>query len=176
MSGKLHICDEHGQDVPSGAIGQIYAEGGMQFSYNKDPKRTEAAHNAEGWTTVGDVGYLDEEGFLYLTDRGAFLIITGGVNVYPQEIENLLVSHPAVADAAVIGVPDAEMGEVVTAVIQLLEPGRASPELAAELRSWMREQLSGAKVPKTIVFAADLPRLPTGKMKKHLLLENVLAG
>jgi long-chain acyl-CoA synthetase len=175
INGTLHICDENGREVPTGTIGTIYADGGMAFSYHRDPDRTRTAHNDQGWSTVGDVGYLDPDGYLYLTDRGAFLIITGGVNVYPQEIENLLVMHPAIADAAVVGVPDTEMGEIVTAVIQLVDRDQATPAFAADLRGWLRERLSGAKVPRHIVFAEALPRLPTGKMKKHLLLEQ-LAG
>lgn len=176
VNGQLHICDENGNEVPAGTIGTIYADGGMRFSYYNDPVRTAAAHNDKGWSTVGDVGYLDEEGYLYLTDRGAFLIITGGVNVYPQEIENLLVTHDAIADAAVVGVPDAEMGEIVTAVIQPVQPESANADFAEELRGWMRERLSGAKIPKRIVFSEELPRLPTGKMKKHLLLEKLAEG
>ncbi|QGN55032.1 AMP-binding protein [Novosphingobium sp. Gsoil 351] len=173
VTGALRICDDFGDEVPAGTIGTVYADGGMRFSYHNDPERTATAHHAKGWSTVGDVGYLDSEDFLYLTDRSSFLIITGGVNVYPQEIENLLVTHPTVADAAVVGVPDDEMGEIVTAFVQLVNSGQATPEFAAELRTWLRGQLSGAKVPKRIVFADDLPRLPTGKMKKHLLLERI---
>jgi long-chain acyl-CoA synthetase len=175
VNGRLHICDENGIDVSTGTVGVIYSEGGMDFSYHNDPVRTAASRNQRGWTTVGDVGYLDDEGFLYLTDRSAFLIITGGVNVYPQEIENLLVVHPAVADAAVVGVPDTEMGEIVTAVVQLINPDQGTPEFATELRLWLREQLSGAKVPRHIVFTNSLPRLPTGKMKKHLILAQLAA-
>jgi long-chain acyl-CoA synthetase len=175
VNGKLHICDENGAEVSAGTIGSVYSEAGMDFSYHNDPERTKESRNEKGWTTVGDVGYLDAEGFLYLTDRGAFLIITGGVNVYPQEIENLLVTHSAIADAAVVGVPDTEMGEIVTAVVQLIDPDQATVEFATELRDWMRGHLSGAKVPKRVIFAAELPRLPTGKMKKHVLLEQLAA-
>jgi long-chain acyl-CoA synthetase len=172
--GKIHICDETGKEVPVGTIGTVYSEGAMSFRYHNDPEKTAAAHHPSGWSTVGDIGYLDRDGYLYLADRGAFVIITGGVNVYPQEIENILVSHPRIADAAVVGVPDLEMGEIVTALVQLLEPSQATEDVARELRAWLREQLSGAKVPKRIVFTEDLPRLPTGKMKKHLILERLI--
>jgi acyl-CoA synthetase (AMP-forming)/AMP-acid ligase II len=112
---------------------------------------------------------LDEEGYLYLTDRKSFMIITGGVNVYPQEIENLLVTHPRIADAAVLGAPDEDLGEVVVAVVQTLDPRDAGEAFARDLRTWMRQSLSGVKVPKHIIFRAALPRLPTGKMAKHVL-------
>jgi acyl-CoA synthetase (AMP-forming)/AMP-acid ligase II len=167
--GKLYICDDEGRPLPIGEVGQIYAEGGAAFSYLNDDGKTAAAHSAEGWTTVGDIGRLDEEGYLYLTDRKSFMIITGGVNVYPQEIENLLVTHPRIADAAVLGAPDEDLGEVVVAVVQTLDPRDAGEAFARDLRTWMRQSLSGVKVPKHIIFRAALPRLPTGKMAKHVL-------
>lgn len=172
--GKVHICDDDGRPLPVGEIGLVYSEGGMGFSYHNDPAKTAQSRNAEGWTTVGDIGRLDEEGYLYLTDRKSFMIITGGVNVYPQEIENLLVTHPRVADAAVLGMPDDDLGEAVTAVVQVLDQADATPEFAAELRRWMRQHLSGVKVPKHLLFRAELPRLPTGKMAKHVL-RNLIA-
>lgn len=167
--GTLHICDDEGCELLVGQVGVVYSEGGMQFSYLDDSARTAASRNAMGWSTVGDIGRLDEDGYLYLTDRKSFMIISGGVNVYPQEIEDLLVTHPAVADAAVVGVPDDDLGESVTAVVQLVDPARASDAFAGELQQWLRELLSAVKVPKKILFRETLPRLPTGKMAKHHL-------
>jgi acyl-CoA synthetase (AMP-forming)/AMP-acid ligase II len=176
FNGKLHICDDDGRELPVGEVGVVYAEGGMDFAYLGDPDKTAAARNASGWTTVGDIGRLDAEGYLYLTDRKHFMIISGGVNVYPQEIEDLLVTHPLVFDAAVIGLPDEDLGEVVTAVIQLINPGEASAALADELQRWMRESLSAIKTPKRILFRDSLPRLPTGKMAKHVLKRELSRG
>jgi long-chain acyl-CoA synthetase len=171
--GKLHICDDDGNPLPPGAVGLIYSEGGMRFSYHNDAGKTAESRNAHGWTTVGDVGRVDEEGYLFLTDRKSFMIITGGVNVYPQEIENLLVTHPRIADAAVIGMPDDDLGEVVTAVVQPMDVADATDAFADELRSWMRQSLSGVKVPKHVLFRRELPRLPTGKMAKHVLRREI---
>ncbi|NBU25751.1 MAG: acyl-CoA synthetase [Gammaproteobacteria bacterium] len=167
--GTIHICDDEGDELPVGEVGTVYCEGGLEFSYLGDPGRTSTAHHAKGWTTVGDIGRLDEDGYLYLTDRKNFMIITGGVNVYPQEIEDLLVTHPQVVDAAVIGVPDEDLGEAVTAFVQLVDPSQAGDELAEGLRRWLRASLSSIKVPKKILFRDALPRLPTGKMAKHVL-------
>jgi long-chain acyl-CoA synthetase len=172
--GRLHICDDDGRPLPTGEVGLIYSEGGMSFSYHKDAAKTAEGRNAEGWTTVGDMGRVDEEGYLYLTDRKSFMIITGGVNVYPQEIENLLVTHPRIADAAVIGVPDDDLGEAVTAVVQPVNADDATPDFASELRRWMRQSLSGVKVPKYVLFRRELPRLPTGKMAKHVLQRQIV--
>jgi long-chain acyl-CoA synthetase len=167
--GQLHICDDAGEPVPVGTIGTIHSQNGMDFYYHNDPEKTRQSRNRHGWTTVGDVGYLDDDGYLYLTDRKNFMIITGGVNVYPQEVENLLVTHPAVADAAVFGIPDADLGEKVMALIQPADMADATPAFAEELSRWLRQSLSGVKMPKRIEFRAELPRLPTGKMAKHLL-------
>jgi len=167
--GKLHICDDNGYPLPPGEVGVVYSEGGMGFSYHNDAEKTAGSRNARGWTTVGDIGRVDEEGYLYLTDRKSFMIITGGVNVYPQEIENLLVTHPDIMDAAVLGAPDDDLGEAVTAVIQLIDPSKGTPEFAEELRRWMRQSLSGVKAPRHVLFRRELPRLPTGKMAKHKL-------
>ncbi len=123
----------------------------------------------ERWTTLGDVGFVDEDGFLFLTDRKAFMIISGGVNIYSQEIENALAMHPKVADVAVIGVPNEEMGEEVKAVVQLREPLSAGEEIAQELIAYSREQLAGYKVPRSVDFEEEMPRLPTGKLYKRLL-------
>lgn len=176
MLGSIRVCDENGDEVPAGTIGTIYSENGKRFLYHNDPEKTAQSRNQHGWSTVGDVGYVDEDGYVFLTDRKNFMIITGGVNVYPQEIENLLVTHPQVADAAVIGVPDLEMGEIVTAVIQPMDMADATPAFAEELRVWMRRSLSGVKVPKRILFEAELPRLPTGKMQKFALRERILSA
>jgi len=165
----VHICDENGEEVPVGEEGQIYFESGSKFEYHNDPEKTKAATHAKGWTSLGDVGKLDEDGFLYLTDRKSFMIISGGVNIYPQEIENLLVTHPKVADAAVIGAPDEDMGEKVVAVVQPMDMAEAGEELAQELEAYLRRSLSGVKVPRRIDFRAELPRHATGKLYKRLL-------
>jgi long-chain acyl-CoA synthetase len=169
MRGTLHICDEAGEDLPPQTPGQVYCDGGVLFEYGNNPEKNAQSRHANGWTTVGDIGYLDQEGYLFLTDRKDFMIISGGVNIYPQELEDLLVGHPKVADAAVIGTPDEDLGEKVTALVQLIDPADGTPEFARELRDWMRQSISAVKTPKLIVFRAELPRLPTGKMVKHLL-------
>ncbi|MGB5483573.1 AMP-binding enzyme, partial [Parasphingorhabdus sp.] len=166
---QIHICDENGDEVAVGEEGQIYFESDSKFTYHNDPEKTKAATHAKGWTSLGDVGKLDEDGFLYLTDRKSFMIISGGVNIYPQEIENLLVSHDKVADAAVIGAPDEDMGEKVVAIIQPMDMADAGPELAQELEAYLRQSLSGVKIPRQIDFRAELPRHATGKLYKRLL-------
>ncbi len=167
--GALHICDEAGGEVPAGTEGLVYFEGGGVFEYHNDPAKTAEAKNAHGWTTLGDIGRIDEDGFLYLTDRKSFMIISGGVNIYPQEIENRLITHPRVADVAVIGGPCPDMGERVIAVVQPVDMADAGDEFAAELTAWCRAELSGVKTPRQIDFAAELPRAPTGKLYKRLL-------
>jgi len=132
--------------------------------------------NARGWRTLGDIGVLDEDGYLYLTDRQAHMIISGGVNIYPQEAENVLAGHPAVADVAVIGVPDPEMGEAVKAVVELVEPSRAGPDTETELIAWCRERLAAYKCPRTVDFVGELPRDPNGKLYKRLLKERYWEG
>ena len=171
LSGSLHIVDEDGAELPVGEIGTVYFENSMAdgFSYHGDEAKTAETRLRAGWSTVGDIGYVDDEGFLYLTDRRSFTIISGGVNIYPQEIENALVVHPAVADAAVFGVPDVEMGEQVKAVVQLLDPDAAGPEMVDELRAWCRDRLSHYKCPRTFEFTARLPRTETGKLMKREL-------
>jgi long-chain acyl-CoA synthetase len=166
--GILHICDDDGDEVARGEIGAVYIESDVTFDYHKDSQKTADAANPRHptWRTYGDIGYVDEGGYLYLTDRRAFMIISGGVNIYPQEAENILLGHPAVADVAVIGVPDAEMGEAVKAVVQPIDARRAGPELAAELIEWCRGRLSHYKCPKTVDFDAELPRAATGKLHK----------
>lgn len=167
--GMARICDDDGEPLAVGSEGMVYFEGGPDFAYHNDPAKTAEAHNSRGWTTIGDVGRMDADGFLYLTDRKGFTIISGGVNIYPQEIENLLVSHPRILDAAVFGAPDPEMGERVVAVIQPVEWSDATPEFAQELTVWLRSQLSGVKVPRQIDFEQQLPRHDTGKLYKRLL-------
>ena len=174
--GRLEICDEDGEPVPAGTDGLVHFADGPAFSYHNDPDKTAAARNRHGWTTLGDIGHVDGEGFLYLTDRQSFMIISGGVNIYPQEIENLLVTHPAVMDAAVIGAPDAEMGERVVAIVQPVDWSQAGDALAAELTAWLRERLSGVKTPRQIDFMAELPRHPTGKLYKRLLRDRYRAA
>ena len=175
VRGAIRICGENGELLPPGQVGQIYSDGGVRFHYHNDPQRTAQAHNAQEWSTVGDLGFLDDEGYLFLTDRKGFMIITGGVNVYPQEIENLLVTHPRIADATVVGLPDGDLGEMVTAVVQPIDWVDATDGFAAELRCWLRDQLSGVKVPKRVVFRESLPRLQTGKMQKHVLVAELSA-
>jgi len=167
--GVLHVCGEDGQELGSGEEGLVYFEGGTPFEYHNDPGKTAEARNARGWSTLGDIGRIDAEGYLYLTDRKSFMIISGGVNIYPQEIENRLITHPRVADAAVIGGPDPEMGERVIAVVQPVDMAEAGPDLAEELTRWCRAELSGVKTPRQIDFAAELPRHATGKLYKRLL-------
>lgn len=167
--GNLRICDEEGEPLPPRHEGLIYFADGPKLNYHNDSEKTRASHNQYGWATLGDVGWMDEDGYLYLTDRKSFTIISGGVNIYPQEIENLLVTHPKVADAAVIGAPDLDMGEKVIAIIQPLNPADAGTALADELLAFCRENLSILKVPRALDFRAELPRTPTGKLMKRLL-------
>lgn len=169
LLGTIRICDDAGDEVAIGTEGQVYFEGGSPFEYHNDPEKTKSAANKHGWTSLGDVGRVDEEGFLYLTDRKSFMIISGGVNIYPQEIENLLVTHPAVADAAVIGAPDPDLGEKVVAVVQPLHLEAADEALADELREFLGKQLSRVKMPRQIDFREELPRHATGKLYKRLL-------
>ena len=176
IHGELHILDDAGNELPPGAVGTVYFAGGSNFSYYKDPEKTAAARNAKGWSTLGDMGYVDEEGYLYLRDRKSFMIISGGVNIYPQEIENVLVTHPAVVDAAVFGIPNEEYGEEVKAVVQPVDFSQAGDALAAELIDWCRARISHVKCPRSIDFEAELPRHPTGKLYKQKLRDKYWAG
>ncbi|MDO8294843.1 MAG: acyl-CoA synthetase [Caulobacter sp.] len=169
LTAEVKICDEDGNPLPPRQEGGVYFAGGGAYEYHNDPKKTAEAKNQHGWTTLGDVGWLDEEGFLYLTDRKSFMIISGGVNIYPQEIENLLVTHPKVADVAVVGAPDEEMGEKVVAVIQPADWADAGDDLAAELNDFVRANLSGVKRPRQFDFMQQLPRHDTGKIYKRLI-------
>lgn len=174
--GKLHILDDEGIELPSGQSGAIWFEKGGKFEYLHDPDKTASSANSRGWRTVGDVGYVDSEGFLYLTDRKANLIISGGVNIYPQETEDLILTHPKVMDAAVFGVPNVEMGEEVKAVVQLVDPREASADLARVLIEFCRARLSPIKCPKSIDFEIDLPRHPNGKLYKRKLRDRYWQG
>ena len=170
--GTIHICAEDGRELPNGEPGIVYFElPEMPFAYLKDPQKTkDAQHPQHGnWSALGDVGYVDDEGYLYLTDRATFMIISGGVNIYPQEIEDALVMHPKVADVAVIGVPNPEMGEEVKAVVQAAQGVAPDADLEAELIAHARERIAHYKCPKSVDFRETLPRLPTGKLYKRLL-------
>jgi acyl-CoA synthetase (AMP-forming)/AMP-acid ligase II len=169
MVGTLHILDDDGNELPVGEAGTIWSEGPLGFEYRNDPAKTAEAVNALGYKTVGDIGYLDDEGYLYLTDRKAHMIISGGVNIYPQEAENVLVMHPKVVDVAVIGVPDDDLGEQVKAVVQPVSWDDAGPELESELIEFCRANLAHYKCPRTVDFERELPRLDTGKLYKRPL-------
>jgi acyl-CoA synthetase (AMP-forming)/AMP-acid ligase II len=171
--GTIHILDDDKNELDPGEVGDVYFDG-PSFVYHNDPEKTANSRNAKGWSTIGDVGYLDEEGYLYLTDRRSHMIISGGVNIYPAEIENRLSLHPDVADVAVFGIPNPEYGEEVKAVVQLRQPTKASPQLVAELMAFCREGLSHLKCPRSIDFEAALPRQESGKLFKHVLKQRYL--
>jgi long-chain acyl-CoA synthetase len=176
LLGTIHILDDDGSELPAGEVGTIYFAGGTTFEYHKDPAKTAASRTRNGWSTLGDIGYVDTEGYLYLTDRKANMIISGGVNIYPQEAENLLATHPKVQDVAVFGVPNSDFGEEVKAVVQPVDMAAAGPALAEELIAFCREHLSPIKCPRSIDFEAELPRHPTGKLYKRLLKDRYWAG
>jgi long-chain acyl-CoA synthetase len=177
LMGDLHILDENMQPSPKGTPGEIWFKSGSPFVYFNDPERTAETRSADGtMSTVGDVGYVDDDGFLYLTDRSTFMIISGGVNIYPQECENLLITHPKVADAAVFGVPNADLGEEVKAVVQPMPGVTANDELAQELIAFCQQNLAKLKCPRSIDFIDAMPRLPTGKLYKKPLREKYWAG
>jgi len=169
LTAITRICDDDGEELPARSEGTVYFDGGSKFEYHNDPDKTRAAANKHGWTTLGDVGWVDEEGYLYLTDRKSFMIISGGVNIYPAEIENLLVTHPEVADVAVIGAPHDEMGEEVVAIVQPKDLSADRAALAARLNDFARANLSHVKAPRRIDFRDELPRHETGKLYKRLL-------
>jgi len=173
--GVVHICDDEGEELPVGEAGTIYFADGPQFEYYNDPDKTKESKHAKGWTTLGDVGRVDEDGFLYLTDRKAFMIISGGVNIYPQEAENRLIMHPRVADVAVFGVPNEDFGEEVKAVVQPMDWADAGPELAEELMAFCQQGLTKIKCPRSVDFDKELPRHPTGKLYKRLLRDKYWA-
>ena len=172
MAVKILICDEEGNELPTGEIGTVYFAGGGRFEYHNAPEKTEQAQLAGrgGRTsTLGDVGYVDEDGYLFLTDRKAYMIISGGVNIYPQEIEDHIITYPKVADVAVFGVPNNDFGEEVKAVVQAMPGVEADDTLRGEILEYCREGLAGFKIPRSIDFEPELPRLPTGKLYKRLL-------
>lgn len=171
----VHVLDEDGREVPVGQTGELYFEGGPDFEYFKDPVKTASVYNERGWRSLGDMGHLDEDGYLYLTDRSTFTIVSGGVNIYPQEVENLLVMHPKLLDAAVFGVPNDEFGEEVKAVVQPADGVPPGPELAAELIAYCRAHLAGYKCPRTVEFDT-LPRDPNGKLYKRRIRERYWQG
>ncbi|GAS99703.1 fatty-acid--CoA ligase [Mycolicibacterium canariasense] len=171
MVGAIHILDEDGNELPPGQPGEIYFEGGNDFEYLNDPDKTASSRNTNGWLTVGDIGYVDDDGYLYLTDRRHHMIISGGVNIYPQEAENMLVTHPKVMDAAVFGIPDDEMGQAVKGVVQTVDPADATEEFGRELLGWLRDKLAHYKCPRSISFEAQLPRTDTGKLYKQELID-----
>ena len=170
LSGVLHIMAEDDEtELGAHREGTVFFESDTVFEYHGDQEKTAASRNSKGWTTLGDIGWMEEEGFLYLTDRKSFMIISGGVNIYPQEIENHLITHPKIADVAVIGVPHDEMGEQVIAVVQPLDMADAGDALRDELITFAREKLSSVKIPRRIDFLAELPRHDTGKLYKRFL-------
>jgi long-chain acyl-CoA synthetase len=176
LGGKIHILDDAGEELPPGEPGLIYFAGTGEFEYHDDPEKTAAAHTEQGWSTIGDVGYLDEEGYLYLTDRKADMIISGGVNIYPQEAENVLATHPKLLDVAVFGAPNEEFGEEVKAVVQPVDMADAGPELEQELIAYCRQRLAKIKCPRSVDFEPELPRSATGKLFKRLLKERYWRG
>ena len=173
-----HVLDEEGHELPVGQPGLLYFEppSFLRFAYHKDPAKTAAATESHGWVTVGDIGYLDADGYMYLTDRASFTIISGGVNIFPQEAENVLINHPAVFDCGVIGVPNPEMGEEVKAVVQLMAGYEAGPPLERELIDYCRERLAHYKCPRSVDFVESLPRSETGKLFKRELRAPYWAG
>ena len=170
LLGELHVLDDEMNELPQGEPGTLWFVTATEFEYHNDEEKTRESTSPDGtMTTVGDVGYLDEDGFLHLTDRKTFMIISGGVNIYPQETENLLINHPKVADAAVFGVPNEDLGEEVKAVVQPMPDVEPNDDLVEELLNFCREHLARQKVPWSIDFEEELPRLPTGKLYKRLL-------
>ncbi|SCU76581.1 AMP-dependent synthetase and ligase [Cupriavidus necator] len=172
--GVAHILDENEDELPPGVTGTVFFEIGSSFAYWNDAEKTTASRSKQGWWTYGDIGHLDSDGYLYLSDRRDFTIISGGVNIYPQEIEQVLLTDPRVLDVAVFGVPDDEYGESVYAVVHV-ERAPAQPDvLATDLGLICRNKLGPVRVPKSFSFVTDFPRLPTGKLQKKALQESVI--
>jgi acyl-CoA synthetase (AMP-forming)/AMP-acid ligase II len=173
---ECHIVGPDGAELPAGQAGVVYFAGRRSFEYHNDPEKTAAVTNERGWRTLGDIGYLDGDGYLYLTDRKAYMIISGGVNIYPQEAENVLTMHPKVLDVAVFGVPNEDFGEEVKAVVQPIDMADAGPALERELIAYCKEHLADVKCPRSVDFEAELPRHPTGKLYKRLLKDRYWEG
>lgn len=169
-----HILDGQGLELPRGHVGNIYFESNVSFTYWNDPSKTRASESRQGWRTFGDIGYLDADGYLYLTDRKGFMVISGGVNIYPQEIENILLEHPRVADAAVFGVPDEDLGEKLAAVVQLVDGAPGDTPTADELFALCRSRGGGIKTPRLLRFCVDFPRGDTGKVQKRFLRDRIV--
>ena len=172
IMGTLEIRDENGNPCPVGESGQVWFGGASDFEYFNDDNKTKEGRDNQGFSTVGDIGYVDEEGFLYLTDRSSNMIISGGVNIYPQEVENILAPHALISDVAVLGIPHDEFGEEVCAFIQLEDSAMANDELAQQFIQYCRDRLAHFKCPRSIRFVSELPRTETGKLLKRLILEN----
>ena len=172
----VHVVGDDGVELGVGESGELYFEGGPAFEYFKDPEKTASVSNERGWRSLGDMGYVDEDGYLHLTDRSTFTIVSGGVNIYPQEAENLLVMHPKLVDAAVFGVPNEEFGEEVKAVVQPADGVAAGPELEGELIAYCRAHLAAYKCPRTVEFEAELPRDANGKLYKRRIRERYWQG
>ncbi len=166
--GEVHIVGDDGSELPPGEKGRVYFSGGSRFEYYKDPQKTADAYDHRGWSTLGDIGYLDGEDYLYLSDRASHMIITGGVNVYPREVEDVLLGHPAVRDAAVFGIPDPEFGEQVKAAVELTDAARGAVT-AESLIDYCRARLAHLKCPRSVDFHDALPRHQTGKLYKEAL-------
>ena len=181
LTATIHICDDAGEELTPGEPGTIFLEPPEDadlFEYHGDEGKTLGSRHPHHprWSTLGDVGYVDRDGYLFLTDRKAFMIISGGVNIYPQETEDALIVHPKVADVAVIGVPNEDLGEEVKAVVQLMPGFEQSPEVTEELMAYARDRIAHYKAPKSIDFEEQLPRLPTGKLYKRLLRDRYWTG
>jgi long-chain acyl-CoA synthetase len=172
----VHVVGDDGTELGVGEAGELYFEGGPAFEYFKDPEKTASVSNDRGWRSLGDMGYVDEDGYLFLTDRSTFTIVSGGVNIYPQEAENLLVMHPKLVDAAVFGVPNEEFGEEVKAVVQPADGVATGPELEADLIAYCRAHLAAYKCPRTVDFDPELPRDPNGKLYKRRVRERYWQG
>ena len=174
MRGNIRICDDDGRELPAGQSGTVYFDTGAPFEYLNDADKTLGARHPQHpeWSTYGDIGHIDEDGYLYLTDRRAFMIVAGGVDIYPQEAENVLVSHPAVGDVAVFGVPDADMGEKVKAVVEPVEWSAAGPDLETKLIEYCKSKLASLKCPASVDFVPSLPRDDVGKLAKKALRDS----
>lgn len=175
LMGRIHILNDDDKALPPGEVGTIYFEGSRRFEYHNDADKTKDSYNSRGFATVGDLGYLDEDGFLYLTDRRANMIISGGVNIYPQEAENEIITMPGVADVAVLGIPHPDMGEQPVAIVQPIEWADANDTFAAAVITHCRSRLAGYKCPRLVEFRKELPRTEVGKLLKHVLRDEVVA-